>query len=45
VALVAAVGGGFDWNWGIDRLGPSRCMLYTYLEPVLVVILSYWLLG
>jgi len=45
VALISTVAGGLIWSWGIDRLGPNRCMLYTYLEPVLVVILSYWLLG
>ncbi len=45
VALISTVGGSLIWSWGVDRLGPNRCMLYTYLEPVLVVILSYWLLG
>ena len=33
------------YTWGLARIGPSRASLFASAEPVVAVVLAYWVLG
>ena len=45
VAVFPSIGAIFCWNYGIERLGPSRSGIYMFLMPVFGFALAYAFLG
>lgn len=45
VAVFPSIGAIFFWNYGIERLGPSRAGIYMFLMPIFGAALAYVILG